>query len=85
MSSNKQPELKIFESPDGGKTIYCRKPGEVKRELYWQDPQAKLDALKAKNAAMWVEIQEMAENNTALRKAIENVIVIYKLSLEHAK
>ena len=32
-------EIIIYESPDGGKTVYARKPGETVRHLHSVDPQ----------------------------------------------
>lgn len=37
MTINSSNEL-IFESPDGGKTVFARKPGETDRILYHVDP-----------------------------------------------
>ena len=38
MMVSKITELTVFESPDGGRTVYARSPGATKRELHWQDP-----------------------------------------------
>ena len=38
MMVNKITEVTIFESPDGGRTVYTRQPGSTTRELYSQDP-----------------------------------------------
>ena len=38
MNVSKITELTVFESPDGGRTVYARRPGSKVRELHWQDP-----------------------------------------------
>jgi len=38
----------VYESPDGGKTVYARKSGAVDRTLHWQDSELRetLDSIK---------------------------------------
>ena len=38
MLANKITEYTIYESPDGGKTVYARKSGEKERYLHSIDP-----------------------------------------------
>jgi iron complex outermembrane receptor protein len=38
MMFNKITEVTVFESPDGGRTVYARQPGSTNRTLYSQDP-----------------------------------------------
>jgi hypothetical protein len=45
----------IFESPDGGKTIYSRKPGETDRSLHYIDDLVRIEEQKA---ARWVKLKD---------------------------
>ena len=38
MMVSKITEVTIFESPDGGRTVYARQPGDKSRSLHYQDP-----------------------------------------------
>ena len=73
----------IFESPDGGKTVYARRYGETDRTLHSIDPelQSSLDLLKEDK--LWGEIRTAAKTNEALQSALERVIILYHLSKEH--
>jgi hypothetical protein len=71
----------IFESPDGGKTVYSRPFGgnHMDRRL--------LDIYNSQaNAAakwdMWQKIINAAEDNPALQDLLDQAIVLYKLSEE---
>lgn len=85
MLANKITEYTVFESPDGGKTVYARKSGEKDRYLHSMDPDLVKQLAKISDDLMWNEIRTMAEHNEALQKAIDNVILIYNLSKDHAK
>lgn len=69
----------IYESPDGGKTIYARQPGMRERVLIHEAPevQTKRRWLKLKDAV------ELAETNKTLDDAISQVEMIYNLLKEN--
>lgn len=85
MLVNKITEYTVFESPDGGKTVYARKSGEKDRYLHSIDPDTARQLGKLADDLMWTDIRQMAEHNEALQKALDNAILIYKLSKDHAK
>jgi hypothetical protein len=61
----------IYESPDNGNTVYRRKIGDDERELYIQ---------KEPDLFTYAEIQEIKElskTNSSLKKALDNLLVIY--------
>jgi len=72
-------EIIIYESPDGGKTVYARKPGETVRHLHSVDPQwQKEQQLNVR----WVNLKEavyMADSDPGLNDLIEKVEIYYKL------
>ena len=72
-------EIIIYESPDGGKTVYARKPGETVRHLHSVDPQwQKEQELNVR----WVNLKEavyMADTDPAMNDLIEKVEIYYQL------
>ena len=61
----------IYESPDGGKTIYRRRPQNYYKELVSEQDQTLF------NYAEFVRMIELSEKNPALKKALENLQLIY--------
>lgn len=70
-------EITIFESPDGGKTIYARKSGQdiSKRVCIQEDPE-KSDRDRWLE---WRDILETSKTNQGLADLIEKVEVYYRL------
>jgi len=74
-------EIIIYESPDGGKTIYSRKSGEPhnSRTLHSIDPAYKREQeIKLR----WANLKEavyMADSNPTLNDAISKVETLYVL------
>jgi hypothetical protein len=66
----------IYESPDGGETIYRRKLDSLNRELVEISEKAQLD----KDVTDWHEILEAAKDNIVLQNAIERVKMLYHLT-----
>jgi len=71
----------IFESPDGGHTVYVRKSNSAQRVLVSEDEYA----LDRKRRFEWHQIWDKKDSNPALQKAVERVIMIYRLGKEHGK
>ena len=80
MMVNKITELTVFESPDGGRTVYARKPGGTKRELHWQDPQLQQELRDLESSKRWVEIFQARKNNPELDHLCEQVEILYELA-----
>lgn len=72
----------VYESPDGGKTVYRRRPGSDirSRELHYIDPEHKKAMDEIINRAEWNEILSNAKSNPALQKAIDRVKLLYALT-----
>ena len=70
-------EITIYESPDGGKTIYSRKMGQTNRTLH------SIDALYKKEqelAARWVKLKEAVMlDDPAINDYIEKIEIIMEL------
>ena len=71
----------IYESPDGGETTYAREFGAPpeSRIMIGQSWKAKEQIEKR----MWAEIYDKRNQNTALQHAVEECIIIYKLSEDY--
>lgn len=72
-------EITIFESPDGGKTIYSRKSGQTDRKLVYEDPEAKKEKLFQERWIEWREILLASKDNAGLAELIEKVELYYRL------
>ena len=71
----------IFESPDGGHTVYVRQSNSTERALVSMDQYA----IDRRNQLEWNEIWYKKDSNPALQKAVERVIMIYRLGKEDGK
>jgi len=80
MKEDKITELTIFESPDGGQTIYKRKAGTSHRELYLRDPALDQKLKDIKNEERWMAIYEARKTNVALDDLCRKVEGLYVLS-----
>jgi hypothetical protein len=79
MMVNKITEVTIFESPDGGRTVYARQPGNTKREIYSQDPALQQELKDLENSKRWVEILQARKDNFELDHLCEQVEILYEL------
>ena len=61
----------IYESPDSGKTVYRRQLGNSYKNLISEKEQTLF------NYAEFVRMIELSEKNPALKKALENLRLIY--------
>ena len=62
----------IYESPDLGATVYRREPGTIERELIGRTEKNNLFTYAA-----FKEIRELSESNTSIKKALDNLLLIY--------
>ena len=69
----------IYESPDGGHTVYRRHPGKLDRELVSidQETQCRIDSLKEDK--MWGEIRRCAKQDPALQEMLDQLRIYYNL------
>ena len=73
-------QMTIFESPDGGRTVYARRPGMAQRELHSQDPMLQQEIAELENQRRWVDIFQARRDNPALDELCEKVEILYALS-----
>jgi len=70
---------KIFESPDGGATIYERESGEIYRTLVKENSHL---FEKMAEDKLWGEIRRMGKDNPVMQEELERVIILYHLLKE---
>jgi hypothetical protein len=79
MTVNKITELTIFESPDGGRTVYARQPGSTRRELHIQDPKLQQELQDLAKQKRWTEIFAARRDNVELNVMCEKLEMFYEL------
>ena len=75
--------MPIFESPDGGETIYERVVGSVDRVLVSQSPKARSLHDDIMESKLWGNIHRAAKTNPALQEALDRVKVTYYLTKDY--
>jgi hypothetical protein len=80
MMVDKITELVIYESPDGGQTIYKRQSGHTERELVSISPEKQAQQSEQDRWIMWRDILTASRLNPALQTALEQAQIIYELS-----
>jgi hypothetical protein len=69
----------VYESPDGGETIYKREMLASKKELVSQSPKA----LRKERSLKWNKILEASESDPVLQDLLDRAEVYYELKKEH--
>lgn len=78
---NLRPNAKIiYESPDGGDTVYARYAGETDRWMVGQSSKAKSVIEEQQRNKLWNEIHKAAKTDPVLQQALDRVKIIYELS-----
>jgi hypothetical protein len=80
MEVSKITEVTIFESPDGGRTVYARRPGGNTRELYSQSEELQQELKELEQQKRWVDIFGARQTNPELDRLCEQVEILYELS-----
>jgi len=68
---------KIYESPDGGWTVYERQVGSTARTLI-NDNRYSIQS-QLKEDQLWDQIRRLARTNPGLQSELERVIIYYNL------
>lgn len=82
MMVSKITEAVIYESPDGGQTVYVREPGSdvQSRKLHWESEEKKSLMEKIQEDKLWGEIRRAAKTNPTIQRALDEAILLYNLS-----
>jgi len=73
------PMPSVFESPDGGNTVYEREFGSSERKIIHEGALRRLQ----QRSQLWREIFLAARQDAALQEMIDQVEVYYKLKHAH--
>jgi hypothetical protein len=69
----------IYESPDGGDTVYRREPGNTDRQLHYiSDKRKNLDQ-ELQHAKLWGNIHRSATADPVLKQMLDQIEVYYTL------
>ena len=80
MVVSKITELTVFESSDGGRTVYARSPSTAKREFHWHDPTLQQELKDLERSKRWVDIFQARRDTAELDHLCEQVERLYELS-----
>jgi hypothetical protein len=69
----------IYESPDGGDTVYAREHGKTERVMIGQNTRAKSLIDKIQEDKLWGEIRRMATTDPGLANLLDQAKVYYQL------
>ena len=73
----------VYESPDGGETVYRRKSGSLEKELYKESNYIQNLKESFKQIELWKEILKESRTNPALKDALDQAQLIYELGRDH--
>lgn len=73
----------VYESPDGGKTIYARSMGRTARRLVHSDNQESDLRRELQLQVMWHGIHSAAQHDPVLNDMLEQIEVYYQLRHAH--
>jgi hypothetical protein len=85
MMVSKITEYTVFESPDGGETIYARMPGSNERIKISESDQVREARKAGDEMRLWQDICRAAKTNAALQEAIDRAILLYYLGKDDGK
>jgi hypothetical protein len=85
MMVDKITEYTIFESPDGGETVYARMPGSNERIKITESDRVRDLKQDMTENQLWHDIRQTAKTNTSLQEAMDRVILLYHLSKDNGK
>jgi len=80
MGSLKPGATYIYESPDGGQSVYAREAGSKERKLIGESLSANTNRKLMQESQLWHDIKVAARTNPTLQEALDRVIIIYNLS-----
>ena len=84
MGNLKPGAIYIYESPDGGETVYAREAGSTNREMIGQSTKAKSLLEKMQEDKLWGEIRRVAKQDIILQNMLNEVEVYFRLKKPNA-
>ena len=74
--------MPIFESPDGGETVYMRTEGSTERVLHSESELKQTLHEQIKENQLWGNIRRRARTHPGLQDELNRVIMFYQLMNE---
>lgn len=80
--SNDSDQAYVYESPDGGQTIYRRRKNQPAdtREMIQETMES--HHVRHQRAKLWMNIQQQAKTDSELKDLLDRVEVYYRLKYE---
>lgn len=78
--TDRTKEILIFETPDGGRTVYARSPGATERHLHSRDPDLDRELADQERQRRWNEILRQRHADPELDRLCEQVEIYFELS-----
>ena len=72
-------ETYIYESPDGGDTVYRRRFGDIQRELYSISDKKRSQIDNLKKDKLWGDIHRAAQSDPVLQHMLDQVEIYHRL------
>jgi len=72
----------IYESPDGGDTVYAREVGSDQRTLHSVSPRRKNLMQELAETKFWHQVHRAAEHDAALKQMLDQVKLYYQLKYQ---
>jgi hypothetical protein len=69
----------VYESPDGGNTVYRREPGNTDRQLHYVSDKRKNLDRELEHAKLWGNIHRAAKTDSTLNEMLDQIKVYYTL------
>jgi hypothetical protein len=69
----------VFESPDGGHTVYRRHVGKQDRELVSVSPEKQSTIEMIREDKLWGNIRRASKTDPALKEMLDQIRVYYEL------
>ena len=69
----------MYESPDGGETVYRRQVGSLERELHSQSPRTFDLHAHMMEDKLWGDIRRSSNTDPALKQMLDQIKVYYTL------
>ena len=73
----------IYESPDGGETVYRRESLTNNKELHSQSDEAKRKQARMQRTDTWLQILDAAETDPVLQDLLDRAQTYYELKKEY--
>ena len=72
-------ETYIYESPDGGDTVYRRRFGDIQRELHSISDKKRSQIDNLKKDKLWGDIHRAAQSDPVLKDMLDRVEIYHRL------